>query len=509
MHNVFMFHHNGRKKAAVYASPPPPPVYASPPPPPVYASPPPPPVYKSPPPPPVYASPPPPPVYKSPPPPPVYASPPPPPVYKSPPPPPVYKSPPPPPVYASPPPPPVYKSPPPPPVYASPPPPPVYKSPPPPPVYKSPPPPIPPVYKSPPPPHYCYTLCPSNRPWWHKRPDPFYGFRDKPRDRRLSTQRAVPSALPLFRRRSNHPSQSLQADESLLKENDYSLSALHKKNGIRLLSQPYSSQGALFCIGDGALLALPSIHRKQEQRRKRNGLSTSGMEPSLIDFDRQKNLKESPDPGFFLTESIFLAESVSGQDPSIFRRSRIFFLSSSEARLARRIASLFIPGRSAITTSSRKKLLAPYGMNKSISIIRELVAASLPPGAGGLLILIPGVPRLRESIPAGWSSYPAHNFMYWAGRISSLGGYSSIWRRLVPSRQPVIIISGFQSGRPIILSFLLSGSRNGVAHARPERSSYLSASYRLAQSKIGHPHDIFSQLVSSACLPRDSPFSLI
>ncbi|GFS28387.1 hypothetical protein Acr_04g0003420 [Actinidia rufa] len=148
-------------------------------------------------------------------------------------------------------------------------------------------------------------------------------------------------------------------------------------------------------------------------------------------------------------------------------------------------------------------------MNKSISIIRELVAASLPPGAGGLLILIPGVPRLRESIPAGWSSYPAHNFMYWAGRISSLGGYSSIWRRLVPSRQPVIIISGFQSGRPIILSFLLSGSRNGVAHARPERSSYLSASYRLAQSKIGHPHDIFSQLVSSACLPRDSPFSLI
>ena len=36
---------------------------------------------------------------------------------------------------------------------------------------------------------------------------------------------------------------------------------------------------------------------KQEQRRKRNGLSTSGMEPSLIDFDRQKNLKESPDKG--------------------------------------------------------------------------------------------------------------------------------------------------------------------------------------------------------------------
>lgn len=40
---------------------------------------------------------------------------------------------------------------------------------------------------------------------------------------------------------------------------------------------------------------------------------------------------------------------------------------------------------------------------------------------------------------------------------------------------------------PRILYFLLSGSRNGVAHARPERSSYLEASYRLAQSQIGHP----------------------
>ncbi|KAI5667525.1 hypothetical protein M9H77_17378 [Catharanthus roseus] len=28
----------------------------------------------------------------------------------------------------------------------------------------------------------------------------------------------------------------------------------------------------------------------------------------------------------------------------------------------------------------------------------------------------------------------------------------------------------------------------------PERSSYLSASYRLAQLQIGHPHDRFSQL---------------
>lgn len=88
----------------------------------------------------------------------------------------------------------------------------------------------------------------------------------------------------------------------------------------------------------------------------------------------------------------------------------------------------------------------------------------------------------------------------WLPFITSLTYYLLAWPPLVRNSRTHSSISHSGGRAQKSYIFLLRGSRNGVAHARPERSSYLSASYRLAQSQIGHPMiysaSLLAQLVS-------------